>query len=110
MKKYLTVKQYRELLGYTQKDLSENLKITQAAYSQIENGYHRTSTENYQKIAKFFGIDLEYIIDDHIPVFIYIFSKKNQFQLEDQQIKEEIEMILNEISDKIKKLKENNRL
>jgi transcriptional regulator with XRE-family HTH domain len=61
MKKYLTVKQYRELLGYTQKDISETLEITQAAYSQIENGYHQTSHENYQKIANYFNIDIDYI-------------------------------------------------
>lgn len=107
MNRTLTLKQYRELMQYKQKEVAETLEITQAAYSQIESGMNQTSIENYKKIAAFFKIDIDYVMMDSIPVFIYIYNKNRS--LESGAFSREIEQLLNEISDKIQKLKKNHR-
>jgi transcriptional regulator with XRE-family HTH domain len=108
MKIILTLKQYRELLKYNQKDVADSIQLTQSSYSQIESGYRVGTPDNYQKIADFFGIKMEDVMYDHIPVFIYVYNKKNE--LEDDEFKHEIETVLNEISEKIKMLKKKNNL
>lgn len=108
MKIILSLKQYRELLKYNQKDVAENIQLTQSAYSQIESGYRVGTPENYQKIANFLGINMEDVMYDHIPVFIYVYNKPND--LNDDEFKYEIEAILNEISEKIKEIKKKNNL
>jgi transcriptional regulator with XRE-family HTH domain len=107
MKRYLTLKQYRELLKYKQVDVAESVQLSQSSYSQIENGLSSTSLENYDKIAKFYGIDIDYVMSNEIPVFIYVFNKGKT--LSDSQIKREIEDVLSEISEKIKLIKLKNK-
>lgn len=107
MKRYLTLKQYRELLKYKQVDVAESVQLSQSSYSQIENGLSTTSIENYDKIAKFYGIDIDYVMSNEIPVFIYVFNKGKD--LSDSQIKREIEHVLSEISEKIKLIKLKNK-
>ncbi len=107
MKRHLTLKQYRELLKYKQVDVAEYVQISQSSYSQIENGMSTTTIENYEKISKFFSIDIDYVMNDQIPVFIYVFNKSKS--LSDDQIKREIEIVLDEISEKIKQIKIKNR-
>lgn len=107
MNRTLTVKQYRELLEITQKEIASKLKISQPAYSQIENGYAETSIQNYQKIAEVLGIEVGYIIDDEIPVFFYVYSR---IKPSDDLFKRKVEEILEDISQKIQKLKKVNRL
>lgn len=107
MKRYLSLKQYRELLKYKQVDVAESLQLSQSSYSQIENGLSTTSLENYDKIAKFYGIDIDYVMSNEIPVFIYVFNKGKS--LNDDKIKAEIEKLLEDISEKIKLIKLKNK-
>jgi transcriptional regulator with XRE-family HTH domain len=108
MKIILTLRQYRELLKYNQKDVAENIQLTQSSYSQIESGYRVGTPENYKKIAEFLGLKMEDVMYDHIPAFIYVYNKTDD--LNDDEFKSEIEKVLNEISEKIKIIKKNNNL
>ncbi len=108
MKRHLTLKQYRELLKYKQVDVAESVQLSQSSFSQIENGLSSTSIENYDKIAKFYGIDIDYVMSNEIPVFIYVFNKGKS--LNDSHLKKEIEQVLDEISEKIKLIKLKNKI
>lgn len=57
----LRVKMIREEREVQQKDMAELLKITPATYSKKENGDLRFSLIEAQKIAEFFGKQVEEI-------------------------------------------------
>lgn len=52
----------RERLSLTQKDFAEILGITQANLSQFENDYRIPSDEIKIKMADFFKVDLDYLM------------------------------------------------
>ncbi len=81
---HITIKQLRELKGFNQVYVAEKLKITQAAYSKIESGDSKTSKEKYEILSNLLEVDVEYLHENHIPVFIYIDNKVfDSIQLDD---------------------------
>lgn len=52
------IKKIRILLGMTQKEVAENIGITQAMYSYIENGKKKPSKNVAKKIEELFGVSL----------------------------------------------------
>ena len=68
-------------MKYNQKDVANSIQLTQSSYSQIESGYRVGTPDNYQRIADFFGINVEDVMYDHIPVFIYVYNKKNELEV-----------------------------
>ena len=50
------IKAWRKYLKLTQGDIAKRIKVSQAAYSKIENG--KPSKEQYQKIAKAMKLDV----------------------------------------------------
>lgn len=47
----------------SQQDVADYLGITRQAYGRYENGQAEPGIENLRKLAKFFDINLEYLID-----------------------------------------------
>jgi transcriptional regulator with XRE-family HTH domain len=52
------IKKLRELRGYTQCYMAEELKITQGAYSLIENGKSKLDVQKLEQIAAILKIDI----------------------------------------------------
>jgi len=58
-KGYTLVRAWREYLGFTQKEVSERMGITQAALSQMEAGKKRFRKVTLEKLAVAMGIGVE---------------------------------------------------
>lgn len=56
-----TVKQLREALGITQRDLAARCEITQGALSNIERGVHGTTPQLNRRLADQLGVPLDAI-------------------------------------------------
>jgi len=77
----------REIKGYSQEYVANEIDISQRTYSKIENGLAKIDIERLQKIANVLEVDLVNILDEKSNVFnnynkvenfghIYIFSKE----------------------------------
>lgn len=56
------LKKHRNEIGLSQKDISEQLGITQQSYSNWEAGKSQPSPKNLKKIAKIFGVSPSYLL------------------------------------------------
>lgn len=56
-----TVKQVRELLGISQRELAARCEITQGALSNIERGIHGTTPQTNRRLADELGVPLDSI-------------------------------------------------
>lgn len=79
------LKKHRNEIGISQKDISEQLGITQQSYSNWEAGKAQPSPENLKKIAKIFGVSPGYLLGwedenktDRITVLINKLIEKTQ--------------------------------
>lgn len=59
----MRLKELRKSKGLTQQDIADKLKITRAAYTNIENGKRDPDTATLQKLANIFGVTVDYILD-----------------------------------------------
>ncbi len=57
------IKKLRELRGYTQSYMAEELKITQGAYSLIENGKSKLDVQKLEEIAVILNVDLNTLLN-----------------------------------------------
>lgn len=60
-----SIKKFRELRNYTQEYMAEMLGISQNAYSKIENGRTRLTTDRLKKIAGILEISVFLLLDPH---------------------------------------------
>ena len=51
----IRIRRLRELVGHTQDEVADQLGITQAAYSRLENGRTRLDFERLEQIAALYG-------------------------------------------------------
>jgi DNA-binding XRE family transcriptional regulator len=58
-KGYTLVRAWREYLGLTQKEVAQRMKITQAAFSQIESRRTRLRKDTLSRLATALGLDME---------------------------------------------------
>lgn len=72
MLSYITIKQLREIRGYSQEYMASLLNITQPAYSKIENSRTITDDSKLQIIAKTLQANIKYIKSNRIPIIFYI--------------------------------------
>ncbi len=93
----ITIRQLRELKGYSQVYLAYRLGISQPAYSKIESGFSKTKESNYNLIASILEVDHEFIIANKIPVFIYVDNKIKEDEGVDKLNIEVIRSILSNI-------------
>lgn len=56
------LKEQRKLYGLTQRQMAENLGISQPSYIRYENGTSEPSQENLVKIADIFDVSIDYLL------------------------------------------------
>ncbi len=62
MKKYERIRNLREDKDLTQKQIAEQLYVTQKTYSRYENGDHAIPTEILISISNIHGVSVDYIL------------------------------------------------
>lgn len=60
-KGFTLVRAWREYLSLTQKEVAENMGITQAALSQMESGEKKLRKATLEKLAKAMGLSIEQV-------------------------------------------------
>ena len=58
---YENLRTIREDRGYTQKQIAEVLETTRQYYSDYENGKRDIPIRVYIKLAKFYGVSIDYL-------------------------------------------------
>lgn len=58
---YENLRTIREDRGYTQKQIAEVLETTRQYYSDYENGKRDIPIRIYIKLAKFYGVSIDYL-------------------------------------------------
>lgn len=56
------LKYLRKKCGYLQKDIAKYLNMSQGGYSLYEKGVRTPDPETLHKIAKFYGVSVDYIL------------------------------------------------
>ncbi|MBN2959092.1 MAG: helix-turn-helix transcriptional regulator [Streptococcus gordonii] len=56
------LKKLRKEKGLTQADLAKVLNTNQSQYGKYENGKTNLSIENAKKVAKYFGVTIDYLL------------------------------------------------
>lgn len=57
------LKELRKEMGYTQKEISEKLEISERQYINLEKGNSKPSLETIIKIADIYKISIDYITE-----------------------------------------------
>jgi len=65
----IRIKKIREFRNYTQTHMADKLKISQNAYSKIENGITPVTTDRLEQIAKALDVPVESILNGERQVF-----------------------------------------
>jgi len=65
----LKIKRIREYRNYTQQHMADKLDISQNAYSKIENGTTKLTTDRLEVIAKVLDVPVESILNSEKQVF-----------------------------------------
>lgn len=60
---YIRIKNLREDNDITQTDMAKALFISQRTYSYYESGGHNIPTEILVKIADYFGVSVDYLLN-----------------------------------------------
>ena len=60
---YERIRNLREDRDLTQRDLAQHLNCTQACYSHYESGKRDIPTEVLSKLADFYGVSTDYLLD-----------------------------------------------
>lgn len=59
------LKQLRKKEGITQKNLANQIFISRSVIAKYENGFSMPTKENAEKLANYFGVKLNYLIDEN---------------------------------------------
>ena len=62
MKYYERIRQLRKENGYTQAHIAGILNVAPTTYSDYEHGYVRTSLEHVIKLARFYDVDMDFLL------------------------------------------------
>ena len=62
MMKYENIRSLRIDNGYTQKQIAEQLGVSQNTYSQYEIGVLNYPNEALEKLADFYGVSVDYLL------------------------------------------------
>lgn len=73
------IRKVRSIKGYSQEYMAEVMKISQAAYSDIENNKTKVNLDRIQQLAKIFEIDVSDLISfDENQVFNNTFNENSK--------------------------------
>lgn len=85
---------FRNLKNWTQEYVASSLKISQAAYSKLENGVTVISDENAELLATLYEVDKKIFLSDQYPLSNYnTFSQSSAPNLFDVNLKEYIDVV-----------------
>ena len=56
------IKELRDREGMTQKDVAEMIGVSQSTYSTYENGINYLNAERLEKLAKIYGVSVDYLL------------------------------------------------
>ena len=89
----------RELQGYSQESIASFLGISQQAYQKLESGRCRICNERLQKIAEFFELDPNLLIQfDKNDFLTYLQGNAKGDSFERKLLKSKLQLISKEIS------------
>ncbi len=77
MKKLITIKQARKILGFKQEFMAKKLASSQSNYSKMENGQRSFHDNHFEILSAILDIKLEYIVKNRIPIFIHFGEMEN---------------------------------
>ncbi len=60
---YKRIRELREDNDYNQKDICQLLRMTQSNYSKIENGVQQLKADELKKLAIFYRVSADYILE-----------------------------------------------
>lgn len=64
------MKQIRNVFGYTQAEIADELHIGRSTYTQYETGRKVPGTDTLVDLAKFYDIRLDVLLDPHTNTFM----------------------------------------
>ena len=78
----MKLKELRVEKNLLQKDVADMLNISQKTYSNYELESTQAPIEIYFKLSKFYGVTLDYLLDNPNPVN----EKKSEFSLHEEEL------------------------
>lgn len=63
MNMYERIRELRKEMGYTTVEISTRLGIEQSYYSKLELGRQKISLSNLLKIANFYNVSIDYLVN-----------------------------------------------
>ena len=60
---YIRIRNLREDMDMTQTDMAKNLFISQRTYSYYESGGHDIPTEVLERLADFYDVSVDYLLN-----------------------------------------------
>jgi len=109
----MRIRKIREFRNYTQTHLAEKLNISQNAYSKIENGTSKLTTDRLEEVAKVLDVPVESILNNESKIFNIDNNHIEKFYIEHlheenkeriQVLKQQNEMLIKAIEALTKKL------
>ncbi len=58
------IKELRINKGYTQKQIAENLKISERSYQRYESDSHNPTIDKLIELARFFDVSIDYLVGE----------------------------------------------
>lgn len=90
------IRKYRELRNYTQEYVAKEMKISQNAYSKIENNYTQLTVKHIKELSRILEVSILDLLQDNFEI-----HKPGDLQVESIS-KENITMLLENINNKLK--------
>ena len=58
------IRELREFMGRSQKEIADDFFVSRACWSNYERGLRQPSIEALQEIARYFNVDINYLLDN----------------------------------------------
>jgi transcriptional regulator with XRE-family HTH domain len=81
-----TIKKIREEKGLTQQQIAELVHMHRSNYSKVENGERELSVDAVNKIAKYFGMTMDELVN-------FNGAMPNDITVEDKSLMEQVKLI-----------------
>ena len=110
----IRIRKIREFRNYTQTHLADKLNISQNAYSKIENGTSKLTTDRLEQLAKILDVPVESMLNSERQIFNFDNSPIEKFYgyIENlhEENKEVIQKTMNILEQQSQFLKQQNEI